>query len=299
MTRTTVIIVGCGPAGIACAIQLKRMGLEPVVVEKNRPGGMLFNASLVENYPGFPGGISGENLAALLTEQARNFGLDLRKDEIRLAEYHNGLFQLSGLEDTYACSRLVLATGTVAVFPKLYPGELIRKGLIHTDMTKLRSVTGKDIGIIGAGDAAFDYAVSLAQSGNSVSIYNRGNRVKALKALREKAAGMNGIHYYSHHELYGVSEAPDNRLCAFFGDDPPGRKAIMDYLIFATGRAAALDFLDQELKEKAGDLAREGRLFVIGDAANGRFRQVSVAVGDGVRAAMEIFEHESNQQDPG
>ncbi len=299
MRSEQIIIVGFGPAGIACAIQLKRMGLEPLVIEKSRPGGMLFNAGLVENYPGFPAGIPGTELAALMTEHARRFLPDPVRDEIRQVDYSGDEFHLSGLEDIYTCRRLVVATGTFAVFPKLYPGELIRKGLIHSNIIRLRDVTGMIIGIIGAGDAAFDYALSLVRNGNRVMIFNRGTRVKALKVLQEAVFQQGKITYCPKHELVTINESPDGRLEADFMQESVMKKVILDNVIFATGRAPALSILDPEIIGRAKTLNAEGRLFIIGDAANGQFRQVSAAVGDGVRIAMEIFHHERNKQDPG
>jgi pyruvate/2-oxoglutarate dehydrogenase complex dihydrolipoamide dehydrogenase (E3) component len=74
------------------------------------------------------------------------------------------------------------------------------------------------------------------------------------------------------------------------------QKYSLDYLIFATGRDPALEMIGDEFREKFGKLQDEHRLYLAGDVKNGIFRQLSIAVGDGVRTAMEIFQHESDQQ---
>ena len=87
MRFSKIIIAGGGPAGLACAIQLKRMGLDPLVIEKGTPGGLLFNANLVENYPGFPGGISGPELAGRMAEQATAFNINIQQDKYLLINF--------------------------------------------------------------------------------------------------------------------------------------------------------------------------------------------------------------------
>ncbi|MBW6459573.1 MAG: NAD(P)/FAD-dependent oxidoreductase [Bacteroidales bacterium] len=297
MTDSQVIIIGFGPSGMACAIQLTRMGLRPLVIEKSNPGGMLVNANLVENYPGFPGGIKGDKLVRLFKKQASTFNINLVGDEITDVIHNGRRFELKGKKVAYESEILVLATGTIPVVPAECPAQLIRKGLIHTDISLLRKTTGKTIGIIGAGDAAFDYAVSMAENGNTVHIFNRSERVRALGLLQDKAEAMSGIKYFEHYRAMEMTEAPDGRLRAVFGHYEQSRSFLMDYLIFATGRIPALKYVNHEFMNKMKILEQQKQLYLIGDVRNGNVRQVSVAVGDGVRAAMEIAQHESHQQD--
>src|SRR4030067_3593524 len=89
-----VIIIGGGPAGIAAAIQLKRYGLNPLIFERGALGGLLRNANLVENYPGFPGGISGMKLVGLLEQQARDFALRVTYAAVIRVDRAAGSFQV-------------------------------------------------------------------------------------------------------------------------------------------------------------------------------------------------------------
>ena len=297
MTDSQVIIIGFGPAGMACAIQLTRMGLHPLVIEKAKPGGMLVNANMVENYPGFPGGIKGDKLVRLFKKQASTFDINLVRDEITDVIHNGRSFELKGRKDAYKSDILVIATGTAPVVPAECPVQLIKRGLVHTDISSLRITTGKTIGIIGAGDAAFDYAVSLAENSNTVHIFNRSDRIRALELLQEKAKAMGEIKYFEHYRAMEMAEAPNNKLRAVFGHYEQSHPFLLDYLIFATGRIPALRFVNQELMSKMKILEQQKKLYLIGDVRNEDFRQVSVAVGDGVRAAMEIAQYESHQQD--
>ena len=297
MTDSQVIIIGFGPAGMACAIQLTRMGLHPLVIEKAKPGGMLVNANRVENYPGFPGGIKGDKLVRLFKKQASTFNINLVRDEISDVHHDVSRFELKGRKNAYKSDILVIATGTVPVTPVECPTQLIERGLIHTDISLLQKTTGKTIGIIGAGDAAFDYAVSLAENSNTVHIYNRSDRIRALGLLQEKSKAMGGIKYFEHYRAMEMAEVPNKRLRAVFGHYEQDHPFLLDYLIFAIGRIPALKFVNQEFMSKIKILEQQKKLYQIGDVRNENVRQVSVAVGDGVRAAMEIAQHESHQQD--
>ena len=287
--------MGCGPAGIACAIQLKRLGLEPLVIEKNQPGGILVNANLVENYPGFPGGISGPELANRFVTQANSFNILIQQDEIQLANISNDIISLKSKKGFYQCNILVIATGTSPVIPENCPENMVEEGLVHFDITRLRLSKEKTIGIIGAGDAAFDYSLSLAENDNNVMIFNRGNRTKALKVLREKVFINNKIKYLENTVLKYVEIKPGKGLQAIFSSASGISKYSLDYLIFATGRLPGTGFFRESLKGELSGLVKEHRLYFIGDVINGNCRQVSIAVGDGVKAAMEIFRNESNQ----
>lgn len=295
MTENQIIIVGYGPSGIACTLQLVRMGLHPLVIEKSRPGGMLPNARLIENYPGFPGGITGKKLAGRMMKQAGQFNIKMIKDEIILVDHRNDIFYIKGIKGNYKCDVLVLATGTVPVIPDNLPPELSQNRLIHTDISGLKNISGMTIGIVGAGDAAFDYSLSLAGKENNVLIFNRGNKVKALKVLREKVFTNNQIKYLSKTEVKRLETSPDKRLHAICHSESAIRTYSLDYLIFATGRKPADGFFLKSLEDKLDGLISGHRLYLIGDLKNGICRQVSAAVGDGVRVAMEIFHHESNQ----
>jgi thioredoxin reductase (NADPH) len=290
-----IIIVGCGPAGMACAIQLKRMGLQPLVIEKDHPGGLLINASLVENYPGFPGGISGPELAMRFEEQFSSFQIEILRDEVLNANYTNGEFRLTGNMDTYNCHILVAATGTIPIIPDNCPMELRIKGLVHFDIAGLRQTRNKTIGIIGAGDAAFDYSLSMAENCNKVYIFNRGDRVRALKVMNEKVFINKNIEYLENIHLKSLELTAEEQIKAIFNRESGNCAYLLDYLIFATGRKPASVFFQESLRGDLTGLIDERRFYLIGDIINGPYRQVSVAVGDGVKIAMEIFRNESNQ----
>lgn len=118
MTQTrqaTAAIIGAGPAGIAAAIQCQRQEIPFVIFEKNRIGGLLHNANLVENYPGFPDGISGPDLIDKFQQQLFAVEIEVRKSKVGKIDFINDSFQFSAGNDFWQSSYLILATGTKPV----------------------------------------------------------------------------------------------------------------------------------------------------------------------------------------
>lgn len=270
MHHETVIIIGGGPSGIACAVQLKRYGIDPLLIEKNEIGGLVKNAWRLDNYPGYPQGIKGVDLAFKLKEHLDRFEIRYQKSEIRKLKYSGNKFHLESDNDVFKCDFVVVATGT----------KPNHTGDGYTEVYPLRNVNGKKIAIVGAGDAAFDYAMTLSLH-NTIHIHNRGTKIKCIPALLEIALKQDNISYIEN---------------SFPSDS-------YDYTIFATGREPDLDLMTEELKKKQAQLEQQGLLYIIGDVKNGMVRQASVATGDGIRAAMAIVEYiqadEGNQQDTG
>lgn len=112
MKTENVTIIGAGPAGIAAGIQLKRSGINTLVLEKDEIGGLLRNANLVENYPGFPLGITGLNLVNLFREQLRGVSVRPRFEEVIGLDFKKVIFFIETRKKTYLSRIVVIATGT-------------------------------------------------------------------------------------------------------------------------------------------------------------------------------------------
>lgn len=279
-----VIILGGGPAGSACAVQLKRYGIDPLLLEKEKVGGLLKNAWRVDNYPGYPKGISGRKFSAKIRKHLKRYEIRSSKCEVRSVKFVGDRFELITDEASHSSDYLVVASGTKPKKVFEYPDEAAH--LVFHEVFPLLGLKDKEIAIIGAGDAAFDYAMSLAGM-NRVEIFNRSSQIKCIPALLEIASANAFINYNDNMELVKL-DANNNILGLYFKNSISKEPMLFDYIIFAAGREPELSFLSKELKNNQGQLEQDGLLYVIGDVKNGMVRQTSVAIGDGVKAAMSI-----------
>ena len=286
--QKSIIIIGGGPAGIACAIQLKRYDISALLIEKSEIGGLLINANRVENYLGFPNGISGEDIVRKFQSHHIKNKIETHFETVESLEYTENKFIVKTTKDTYFCKIIVIASGTK---PKLFeniktPGTIINK--VFYEVKDIRDSRNKTIGIIGAGDAAFDYALNLGKN-NKVNIFNKNKIIKCLPLLFKRSRNSNNITYLEDRKLIRLSES-GNGIQAKFHFFDKDDNYLLDYIIFAIGREPELDFLHSSVIDCYDELLKDKKLFVIGDVKNGITRQASIAAGDGVKTAMIIKE---------
>ncbi|MDP8237505.1 MAG: NAD(P)/FAD-dependent oxidoreductase [Candidatus Hatepunaea meridiana] len=281
-----VTVVGAGPAGIAAAIQLTRYGIKPVVFEGNVIGGLVHNANRVENYPGFPKGIHGHHLAELFTEQLVEANIEVQKETVLSIAYLKDVFHITTDHRSLTSQIVLLATGTLPRVSSI-PGVQNAKGKqVFYEVFPLYGVQGKRIAIVGAGDAAFDYALNLARN-NSIVINNRGINKSCLPLLEKRASENKNISYRKMCVLNSVVQnSAELELMWKWNDND--LKEHTDYLLFAIGRVPNLELLDESTQNRIDELEAKGLMYKIGDVKNGRYRQVSISVGDGVKAAMMV-----------
>jgi thioredoxin reductase len=285
--QTTILIIGAGPAGITTAIQLQRYALPYIIVEKGPIGGLLWNANLVENYPGFPGVLSGPKLINLFEKQLKRFNVSIRKDEITSVEWKGDNYSIRG-RVRYTSKILVIASGTKPKqFPIMIPNAARKR--VFSNVVPLLDVRNKTILIVGAGDAAFDYALNMTKNRNSVTILNRGKQVKCLGLLKKRADADPRILYRTNLSVARIISDQNGGRLKVWCDS--GESLDADYLIFAIGRDPQLDFLTNSIRENEKILRAHGRLYFIGDVCNGLLRQTAIATGDGLRAAMQIYQN--------
>ena len=281
MQPEEVVIIGAGPAGMTAAIQLKRYGIPFVLLEQERVGGLLWNANLVENYPGFPAGVSGPKLIVLMEKQMERIGVEVTYDSVTKIRYENDCFKVATSQAEYCPRYVIVASGTQPKpFPVSIPKEV--EGKVFSDVYHLLDIHEKHITIVGAGDAAFDYALNLVKRRNFVTILNRGGEVKCLELLWERAVAESAIEYRAEAPITTV--AVDELESKLEVRLDAGETLKTDFLLFAIGRVPQMDFLSEELVDKKN----EG-LYFIGDVKNGLYRQAAIAAGDGLRAAMDIY----------
>ena len=286
MSVNDVVIIGAGPAGLATAIQLKRYKIEPVLLEKAAVGGLLKNANLVENYPGFPYGISGRDLVGLFKEQLEKSRVNLYFEEVLKLDYQNDLFIIKTTQRKLSSRIVVVASGTKPKrFPIAVPKEAEKR--LFYEVHRLAHLLNEKIVIIGSGDAAFDYALNLSKR-NEVIILNRSKKVKCLPLIFERALKNSRIFYMENVEVKEI-KYHDSGLILTCHSTTGEQEFYTSYLVIAIGREPFLDFLSDELKRGLKTLQKAKKLYMVGDVQNGIYRQTAIAVGNGIKTAMEIY----------
>jgi thioredoxin reductase len=284
-----VIIVGAGPAGLATALQLERYGIKPLVIERNKIGGLLHNANLVENYPGFPGGITGPQLIDRFKSQIEDYEVNFLKAQLNFLDIKDSRFEFRVNGKTLFSNIAVIASGTKPrIFDFHVPGEI--SNLVSYEIYPLLGEEGKQIAIVGAGDAAFDYALNLSKQ-NNVIILNRSRNISCLPLLLNRSKSNPRIQYLEDTMITEVSLHSDGKISLHCNTPQGFHQVSADFLVGAIGREPNLDFLSSQFSEKAIQLENSGKLYFVGDVINGFYRQTGIAVGNGISAAMKIYNH--------
>jgi thioredoxin reductase len=298
MIDTEVAIIGAGPAGVAAALQLNRYAIHTVILEKDKVGGLLKNAQKIENYPGFPKGLSGHQLAQRLEEHLIQNQINLHLKEVRNLEFltAESKFLISCFDWQCKADFVVVASGTkpCPLEIKTRIPDFLRKRIFY-EVYPLLKEKGKEILIVGAGDAAYDYALSLV-SNNKIIIVNRSDSIKALPLLRNRVRKNAGIQYFDFCQIQAITEGKSRRLSASFILKGKSKIFEVDYILCAIGRFPQKDFYSPGIISQAEQLKKIGLLHEIGDLVKGRYRQVAIAAGNGVQAAMTIYDIKFNKR---
>ena len=187
-----VVIIGSGPAGYTAAIYAARAGLNPLLLAGPEPGGQLVTTTLVENYPGFAEGIQAFDLIEAWSKQAKHFGTRVKHASVQSVEFQQlpnnpHTLYLEGNESIKALS-VIVATGAAAKWLGV-PGEAEykNKGISACATCDGFAFRGKNVAVIGGGDAAFEEALYLSNLCSKVYIMHRRSEFRASKIMVERA----------------------------------------------------------------------------------------------------------------
>ena len=288
--KKAVAIIGAGPAGLSASIQLSRSGVSHYLFERSQPGGLLRNGNLIGNYTGVYPPLSGSSLIRKMMDHFHSFSQEITNSTVAAVRYITDPdgFELAAGGSVFRSDFIIAASGTKPVKSRTGSGVSHRLSeFILYDIAALSGLSGKQVLIVGGGDCAFDYSLTLAKS-NHVEILNRTEKIKAIKVLREKVLGGKKIKYRPGTEILEITGGDQKpvKVKVTTGDAVSYQEC--DIIVFAIGRTPDDSYLSGIEPGVLQDLVKKGRIIYAGDIKNNGYRQAVIAAGNGIEAAMKI-----------
>lgn len=308
---TKCLIIGSGPAGYTAAIYAARANMRPIVIEGPAPGGQLMTTTEVENFPGYPNGITGPNLMEDLRSQAQRFNADLRSGLVTAIDFSERPYKVTvDNSSTITADTLIIATGATARYLGL-PDEQKYLGM---GVSACATCDGffyrnRTVAVVGGGDTACEEALYLASLAEKVYLIVRKPVLRASKVMQQRVLNDPKIQilFNTNTEgLFGEEVLEGAHLVEFVGTDKEDRFDIkIDGFFLAIGHTPNTDLLKGHVDlDESGFIKTKGNttatnvegVFAAGDVADNRYQQAVVAAGMGCRAALDaekfLIEHE-------
>lgn len=296
MNRADLIIVGGGPAGLTSAIYSARALIDTILIEKMLPGGQPILTTFIENYPGFPDGISGPEFAERLETQARRFGAKIIVSQpvVEVSKVEDG-FEVKTEGDSFWGRAVIIATGTSPRKLGVHGEDTFTgRGVSYCAVCDGAFYKDKVVAVVGGGDSAIVEAIYLTRFASKVYVIHRRNQLRAERILQERAFSnpkisfiwdtvVQSIEGEKKVELLRLKNVKTGEISEIYTD------GVFIYIgsIPNSSMVKGLVELDENGFIITDNLMRTSvpGIFAAGDVRNTTFRQLATAVGDGAIAA--------------
>lgn len=302
MEKVRCLIIGSGPAGYTAAIYTGRANLSPVLYEGIQPGGQLTITTEVENFPGYPQGVTGPQLMEDMRQQALRFGVEIRNGIVTAADLSKAPYKLTiDGEKEILAETVIIATGASAKYlglddEKKYSGMGV-SACATCDGFFYRN---KTVAVVGGGDTACEEAIYLAGLAKKVYLIVRKPYLRASKIMQDRVLNHEKITVLFEHNtegLFGENGVEGAHLVKRRGEpDEEHYDIAIDGFFLAIGHKPNSDVFKPYVNtDETGYIITEGAtpktnvpgVFAAGDVADSHYRQAIVAAGSGCKAAME------------
>lgn len=292
-----VVIVGSGPAGYTAAIYAARAGLDTLVIEGRLPGGALMAAGRMDNYPGFSRPVDGPDLAGAMRAQAHRFGAEFYAGDVEGFDLDGEVKSIAVNDHLRHASALILAMGAVDR-PLAVPGEreLRGHGVNGTAKRDSGQFTGRDVAVVGGGDAAVEEALFLAPLARSVTVVHRRPRLRASAVAARLLAQPNVVVSDSTEVLAVEGRRRVTGLRLRRSHDDAVYDIAVAEVVVSIGQAPCsgllvglvdLDAHGYVLTRDGGTHTHADGVFAVGDMIDRRYRQGVTAAATGCQAALD------------
>ncbi len=293
-----VLIVGSGPAGYTAALYSARAGLEPLMLAGLNFGGQLMITTDVENFPGYPDGVTGPLMMEELQKQAERFGTQVLLEDATSVDFSRRPFEVSTDRKRYTADCVIVATGASAC----WLGLDSEKRLLNNGVSACATCDGalfrnKPMAVVGGGDTAMEEALFLTRFATRVTLVHRRGELRASKVMQERALAHDKIEFAWHSEvdeILGDEYVTGVRLRDV--RDGSTQEIDLEAVFVAIGHQPTTALFEGQLemddasylKIEAGTTRTsvEG-VFACGDVADPTYRQAVTAAGTGCMAAID------------
>jgi len=291
-----VVIIGGGPAGLTAGLYSSRARLRTLLIENALFGGQMTTTEMIDNYPGFPQGITGSELSSSMEEQAKRFGMEGVNQEITEVKLGGTSHSIRTPEAAYLCEALIICTG--AEYRKLgVPGEteFRGKGVSYCATCDGAFFNNSKIVVVGGGDSALTEALFLTKFVKELTIIHRRDALRATKIYQEKALANPKIKFLWNSVVQEI-KGGDTVRSVLVKNVKTGEVSPLDTegVFLFVGLTPRTEFLkglvDRDesgyiLTDENCETSAHG-VFAAGDCRKKLLRQVATAVGDGATAAF-------------
>jgi len=297
-----VIIIGSGPAGYTSAIYTARANLSPLVLASEpkgmqTPGGQLMFTSDVENFPGFPEGISGPELMDLMKKQALRFGVEMLDEDAEGVDFTSGgPFRIRSRSGWHEARAIIVAAGANARWLNLPDEEKFRgRGISACAVCDGMFFRNQDVMVVGGGDTALEEALTLARFASKVTIVHRRDELRASKIMRQRAERNSKINFLWNTVIisYHGESALESVVLRDVVNGREWTEKIMG-VFMGIGHHPNTEFLNGAIELDADgyivvrnnvETSMDG-VFAAGDAADRNYRQAITAAAFGCMAGL-------------
>ena len=302
-----VIIVGGGAAGLTAAIYTCRAGLKTLMLERLMPGGQVINAESIENFPGFPDGISGAEIGPLMQQQAMKYGLEIQLGEVDELAREDGMWRVSAWGNEHRGKTVIIAGGST--LRKLgVPGEeeLYGAGVSYCATCDGGFFLNQTVGVVGGGDSALDEALALTEYASRVIIFHRSGAFTGEKILQERVLSNPKIEVRWNTTVCGI--LGDGQVDGVsIVDEESGETSRVDLsgIFIYIGLDPNTEYLQGMLPlDSGGHIPTDiwmstpvSGVFAAGDIRQNSAAQLVSAAGDGATAAIAARRYVENLND--
>ncbi len=315
MDHHKLIIIGSGPAGYTAAIYAARANLHPLLFEgffSGPAGGQLMTTTEVENYPGFPNGITGPELMDAFRKQSERFGTKLLREDVERVDLSKRPFTVYTKKNAYVADALIIATGATAKrleVPGTGDSEFWQKGVTACAICDgaMPIFRNKELFVIGGGDSAVEEATFLTKYASRVFIVHRRNELRASKIMAQRALNHPKIEILWNSVVLKVEG--DKVVQSVVIQNVETEETISHKaggVFFAIGHTPNTAFLNNQceinpqgylvIKKPGTTLTSVEGVFAAGDVQDPFYRQAVSAAGSGCMAAIDAERWLSHQE---